>query len=83
MAIMMNLPDPVDFTRLTTLTVAALDAIFNASAKLEYDFLGLESWTFASAVFPGDTFTVNRDIQMLTVGLNYRFGWDTPVTGRY
>jgi outer membrane immunogenic protein len=44
------------------------------SAKLEYDFLGLQSWTFAG--LPRNTFTVNRDIQMLKVGLNYRLPWD-------
>jgi outer membrane immunogenic protein len=44
------------------------------SAKLEYDFLGLQSWTFSS--FPGNTITFNRDIQMLKVGLNYKLGWN-------
>jgi outer membrane immunogenic protein len=53
------------------------------SAKLEYDFLRLQNLTFASGFFAGDTFTVNRDIQMLKVGLNYRFGWGAPVLGRY
>jgi outer membrane immunogenic protein len=53
----------------------------NWSTKLEYDFIGLQSWTFVS--FPGATFTVNRDIQTLKVGLNYRFGWETFFAGRY
>jgi outer membrane immunogenic protein len=46
------------------------------SAKIEYDYLGLRSWTFGSALFPGDTFNASRNIQMFTVGLNYRFGGD-------
>jgi outer membrane immunogenic protein len=45
------------------------------STKIEYDYLGLNSWTFGSGrIIAGDSWTVNRNIQMLTVGLNYRFG---------
>ena len=52
----------------------------NWSAKVEYNFLGLDDRTFiAPAGFgslTGDTFFVrNRDIQMLKVGVNYRFNW--------
>jgi outer membrane immunogenic protein len=52
----------------------------NWSAKLEYDFLGLDDRRFfAPAGFgplTGDTFFVrNRDVQMLKVGFNYRFNW--------
>ena len=46
----------------------------NWSTKIEYDYLGLNSWTFSGPIIPADTWTVNRNIQMLTVGLNYRFG---------
>jgi outer membrane immunogenic protein len=50
----------------------------NWSTKLEYDYLRLNSWSFNGVVlFPNDTFTVNRNIQMLKVGLNYRFNWGT------
>jgi len=45
----------------------------NWSAKLEYDFIGLEKWTFVA--FPGNSFSVDRDIHTLKVGINYRFGW--------
>ena len=47
----------------------------NWSAKLEYNFLHLDSLTFGPGPFLGDTFTTNREIQMLKVGLNYRFGY--------
>ena len=61
----------------------------NWSAKVEYDYLGLGTRTFTVPVgFPlaGDTFsTGNRNLQMLKVGLNYRFNWGiaSPVTTRY
>jgi outer membrane immunogenic protein len=49
------------------------------SAKIEYDFLGLEDRTFIvppGFLVAGDAFTSrNRNVQMLKVGLNYRFGW--------
>jgi hypothetical protein len=48
----------------------------NWTATLEYDFLGLNNASYTIAV-PGvgnDTFsTRNRDVQMLTVGVNYLF----------
>jgi len=50
----------------------------NWSAKLEYDFLKLDSRTFVVPVgfFAGDTLTQsNRDVQMLKVGVNYLFNW--------
>jgi len=62
------------------------------SFKLEYDYLGLGSRTFTvpigSPVLAGDTFTTgNPNLQMLKVGLNYRFNWGmaapAPVTTRY
>ncbi len=50
----------------------------NWSAKLEYDFLQLNDLTFSGVVFPADTFTASRDIEMFKVGLNYRFDWGAP-----
>jgi outer membrane immunogenic protein len=53
----------------------------NWAAKIEYNFLGLNDSTFTVPVgalhFPaGDVFTTgNRDLQMLTVGINYLFNW--------
>jgi outer membrane immunogenic protein len=61
----------------------------NWSARFEYDFLGLGSRTFTipagSAFLAGDTFTTgNRNLQMATVGINYRFNWAGPmVAARY
>jgi len=50
----------------------------NWSAKLEYDYLGLNSHTFTSPgpFLVGDTFnTGNRNVQQVKLGINYRFGW--------
>jgi outer membrane immunogenic protein len=52
----------------------------NWSARFEYDFLGLNNRTFVVPggfpVLAGDTFTTsNRNLQMATVGINYRFNW--------
>jgi outer membrane immunogenic protein len=53
----------------------------NWSAKVEYNFLGLDDRTFVTPFgfqtrVAGDTFFVtNRDIQMVKVGINYRFNW--------
>jgi outer membrane immunogenic protein len=60
----------------------------NWSARFEYDFLGLSSRTFTvpvgSPFFAGDTFTTgNRNLQMATVGINYRFNWASPVVAKY
>jgi outer membrane immunogenic protein len=51
----------------------------NWSAKVEYNYLGLEDRTFTvpagSPFLAGDTFTHNRSIQMVKVGINYLFTW--------
>jgi outer membrane immunogenic protein len=52
----------------------------NWSAKVEYNYLGLDDRTFivpaGSPFLPGDTFTAsNRNVQMVKVGINYRFNW--------
>jgi len=52
----------------------------NWSAKFEWDVLGRSGDTFFVPVgapfLAGDTFTTgNRNIQMVKVGLNYRFNW--------
>ena len=41
--------------------------------KVEYDHLGLRNWTHASPLFVGDTITLSRQINMGTVGVNYKF----------
>jgi outer membrane immunogenic protein len=52
----------------------------NWTARVEYDYVGLSSASFTvPATFPvvgGDVFsTHNRNIQMVTVGVNYLFNW--------
>jgi outer membrane immunogenic protein len=55
----------------------------NWSAKVEYNYLGLDDRTFVvpAGVPPflaGDTFTQsNRNIQMVKVGINYLFNWSS------
>jgi opacity protein-like surface antigen len=52
----------------------------NWSARIEYDFVGLNSRTFSLAsptggLPAGDQFTSNnRNIQLANVGINYKFG---------
>jgi outer membrane immunogenic protein len=41
--------------------------------KAEYDYLGLGSMTVNCPLVVGDTINVSRNINMFTVGLNYRF----------
>ena len=56
----------------------------NWSAKVEYNYLGLDSRTFtvpAGVFLAGDTFTTsNPNVQMVKVGINYRFNYGI---GRY
>jgi outer membrane immunogenic protein len=52
----------------------------NWTARVDYDFIGLGNRTFVvpttSPVLAGDTFTANnRNIYMVTFGLNYLFRW--------
>jgi outer membrane immunogenic protein len=51
----------------------------NWTAKIEYDKLFLDNRTFtvaAGSVLPGDVITVfHRDVQIVTVGVNYLFNW--------
>jgi len=47
----------------------------NWTVKLEYNYLGLDSWNAPSTIFSPNSsrFSVNPNIQMLTVGFNYKF----------
>jgi opacity protein-like surface antigen len=48
---------------------------FLSRPRIEYDYLGLNRWTLNSTVFApnADQLSVKRQINMLTVGLNYKF----------
>jgi outer membrane immunogenic protein len=58
----------------------------NWTARIEYDYIGLRNLTL-SPIFTSDTFSVRRNIQMATFGLNYKFDWGSPayplVAARY
>jgi outer membrane immunogenic protein len=52
----------------------------NWTARLEYDYVGLDNASFTvpvtSPILAGDVFsTNNRNIQLVTVGINYLFNW--------
>ena len=67
----------------------------NLSAKLEYDYLGFgtKTYTFANLSAPVGGVTtpfafpvsVKSALQMVTVGINYRFNWGGggPVPAKY
>jgi len=50
---------------------------YNWTAKAEWDFIGLNSWNLGATPlavgFVGDRFNAHRDINMFTVGANYKF----------
>ena len=52
---------------------------------MEYDYLGLRNWNWNTLgiLLPADTFTVDRNIQMLKVGVNYKFNLGAPIAARY
>jgi outer membrane immunogenic protein len=53
----------------------------NWSTKIEYDFVRLDSFSPSNTLLVGpppglaDRFTLSRDIDMVKVGVNYRFNW--------
>ncbi len=52
----------------------------NWSARAEYDYIGLQNQNYTvtttNAAFTGDRIgTSSRSIQLVTAGLNYKFGW--------
>jgi outer membrane immunogenic protein len=52
------------------------------TAKVEYNFIGLSNWSTAG-ILPNDTLNIRRQIQILTVGFNYKFDWGGPLVARY
>ena len=64
----------------------AFGAYVNAwTVKLEYNYIGLGNWSHTvpvgSPFLVGDTFTTDRNIQMVKVGFNFLF--NGPVSSRY
>lgn len=61
----------------------------NWTVKFEYDYLGLgnQSVTLPGTVISalaGDTFTTDKsNVQMVKLGVNYLFNWDSPVVAKY
>jgi len=57
----------------------------NWSAKIEYDHIGFDSRTVAivSPTLPTTFTTDNVNVDMVRVGVNYRFNWGTPVVAKY
>ena len=54
------------------------------SAKVEYNHVWLDNFSVgASSIIAGDRFNVSRDIDMVKVGVNYRFGWGGSGYGAY
>lgn len=45
----------------------------NWSLKVEYDYLDLSNWTTSTPFRSGDNLSLSRQINMFTVGANYRF----------
>jgi outer membrane immunogenic protein len=57
----------------------------NWTVKLEYDYLRVSDWNAKSTLFAGfnDPVTLTRDVQLLKLGVNYRFTWGSPVVVKY
>ncbi len=53
------------------------------TARIEYDYLGLKSWTASSPFLGGDAFNVNHNMQILTGGVTCKFNWGSPVVAKY
>ena len=45
----------------------------NWTTKLEYNYLNLDNWTGTPGILNGDSVSISRTVQMLKVGLNYKF----------
>jgi outer membrane immunogenic protein len=55
------------------------------TARIDYQFIGLENTTIAPRFLVDTLTTRNADVQTLTVGVNYLFNWGTvaPVASRF
>jgi outer membrane immunogenic protein len=41
------------------------------------------SFTVVSPIFAGVQNRIDQDVDMVTLRLNYRFGWGAPIAARY
>jgi outer membrane immunogenic protein len=57
----------------------------NWTARIDYQYIGLESTTVAPGFLVDKFAATNADVQTLTVGINYLFNWGVtaPVVSRY
>jgi outer membrane immunogenic protein len=55
----------------------------NWSVKGEYLWAHYESQNYFVSQFPPGFASGSFDVNTVKVGVNYRFGWDAPVTARY
>jgi outer membrane immunogenic protein len=57
----------------------------NWSARIDYQFIGLENTAMAPRFLVDTLTTRNADVQTLTVGVDYLFNWGNaaPVVSRY
>jgi outer membrane immunogenic protein len=56
----------------------------NWSAKIEYNWINADNWTAAPGFIPADHLNVEANVQVVKVGLNYRFDYGkAPVVARY
>jgi outer membrane immunogenic protein len=65
---------------------AGLEYMFapNWSAKVEYQYYNFGSTTATAATVPvATTVNVNRDVNTVKLGVNYRFNWGGPVVAKY
>jgi len=51
----------------------------NWTMKVEYDYLGVPSWSFPTGFAAADAFTLTRQINMVTVGVNYKLQYSPGI----
>jgi hypothetical protein len=74
-------PDADDLSRRSFLVRLRGRRQLSRPIPIRARLIDLDDLTFGPGPFLGDTFRTNREIQMLKVGLNYRFGYGGPGYG--
>nr|WP_249793663.1 outer membrane beta-barrel protein [Bradyrhizobium cenepequi] len=54
----------------------------NWSGKVEYMYASYANENYVAAVIPGGV-GIGADVHTIKAGINYRFGWGTPVVAKY